>query len=97
MFRTLDSRQKITYLYLSLLCGGSEIGVFRHNSVKPQEYATILESKLTDCEDEIVGITSAFINARYIKHPVTEGQVNAKRKLMVKIQATIQKQHKFPC
>ncbi len=49
-------------------------------------------SKLPDCENEIDGITGAFIKVRYTEHPVTEDQINMTRKLMAQIQASIRKQ-----
>lgn len=67
-FRQLSPRQQIIFYYLRLLKRGGDRGIVRQAHQTPCAYAERLESDLPDVTDDIVGITEAFLEARYSQH-----------------------------
>lgn len=74
--RKMPARERVLFLYLAMLKRLAESGIARKSSQTPYEYARVLESDLTDVDQEVAFITDAFIEARYSRHIVTKDQAN---------------------
>jgi hypothetical protein len=76
-YRLLDSRRKVIFLYLALLRRSGEHGLIRKPSQTPIEYRQTLEEGVPEAVDDVEGITSSFLEARYSQKSIEDQQVNS--------------------
>jgi hypothetical protein len=72
--RRLTPRQRVVFYYLALMRRGGERGLARHSTETPYEYEETLRSSLEGGEEDLAGLTDAFVEARYSRHLVTSEQ-----------------------
>lgn len=72
----LTPRQKVVFYYLALVRRGGERGLARHPDETPYEYAGTLRASLKGAEEDLAGLTEAFVEARYSRHVVTPERAN---------------------
>ena len=77
--RRLSPRERVLFFYLALVRRSKERGISRGESQTPYEYEKSLLSALPGSEEELAGITGAFVEARYSLHPVEEHQASKVR------------------
>jgi hypothetical protein len=73
-FRRLTPRQRVVFFYLALIRRGGEQGFARHAGQTPYEYQETLRAALEGGEEDLAGLTDAFVEARYSQHSVTSEQ-----------------------
>jgi hypothetical protein len=78
-WRQMDERQRIRYLYLSILQRSDRQGLGRPSARTPLEHEGRLASALPDAADEVQRLTAAFVEARYSDHAVASEDVDATR------------------
>jgi hypothetical protein len=76
-FARLTPRERIIYLYLSLVQMGGERGLERRPGQTPYQYEQRLENSLPEVNQELRGLTDTFVEARYSRHHV--GQPEAEK------------------
>jgi hypothetical protein len=69
-FRNLSPRQKVIFFYINLVQRGSQKGIPRKQSQTPYEYSQNLSTAFPEVQDDLQGITEAFIEARYTRHAI---------------------------
>jgi hypothetical protein len=74
--RRLSPRQKVVFYYLALIRRGGERGFARRPVQTAYEYQETLQSALEGGEEDLSGLTEAFVEARYSQHSVTTDQVS---------------------
>jgi hypothetical protein len=78
--RRLTPRQRVVFYYLALVCRGGERGFNRRSAQTPYEYQELLQAALDGNEEELAGLTGAFVEARYSQHHVTAEQASRVRR-----------------
>ncbi len=68
--RRMSPRQRVRYIYLSLLRRASAEGLARAPSDTPLEYLKVLQRNLSDVEEQVQLLTESFVEARYSEHDV---------------------------
>jgi hypothetical protein len=68
--RRLPPREKIRFFYLSTARRAARVGQPRRPGQTPYEYQLVLEEHLSELDQELHGLTDAFIEARYDRRPV---------------------------
>jgi hypothetical protein len=68
----LNPREKIIYFYLNLVAMGGERGLERKPAQTPYQYEDRLRDAVPEVDQELHGLTSTFIEARYSQHPVEQ-------------------------
>ncbi len=89
-YRNLTPRQKVIFLYLSLLKRSSERGVGRKPAQTPTQFEGALDEAIPDAEMEVHTMTEAFQEARYSPHPVEDDQVNNTQSVLRRIIKALQ-------
>jgi hypothetical protein len=74
--RRLTPRQRVVFFYLALVRRGGERGLTRRPVQTPYEYQEELRAALEGGEEDLTGLTEAFVEARYSKHGVTTEQAS---------------------
>ena len=77
--RRLSPRDRVLFFYLALVRRSKERGISRGESQTPYEYEKSLLSAFPDADEELAGITGAFVEARYSLHPIEEHQASKVR------------------
>lgn len=84
-YRRLDNRQRVLLTFFTMIRRSGQKGIKRAGSQTPYEFATKLEATLPETEEEIDGITDAFVIARYSKTDMDEERVSLTRHYWSKI------------
>jgi hypothetical protein len=74
--RRLTPRQRVVFFYLALIRRGGERGLARRSAQTPYEYEETIKAALQGAEEDLAGLTDAFVEARYSRHGVTPDQAN---------------------
>lgn len=72
----LSPRDKVRYFYLSTVRRAGEKGVPRAPQETPLEYVRDLETNWPDAREDIETLTTAFVEARYGRDPISPKAVN---------------------
>jgi uncharacterized membrane-anchored protein YjiN (DUF445 family) len=75
-FRRLSPRQKIIYYYIKMVENSAESGWKRKLYQTPAQFEQDLKTGIPEAAQEVEGITSQFIEARYSQHPIPEDRTN---------------------
>ena len=78
--RRLSPRQQVQFYYLAMLRRSSEKGHPRQPTQTPHEFARALESQLPEIDQDVDGITTEFIEARYSRHDIPPEHVSVVRR-----------------
>jgi len=70
---SLNPRELIQYLYVSIVRRAANLGYARRPYQTPYEYTASLAPHLPEAEEELRELTEAFVKARYSRHIVTKG------------------------
>jgi hypothetical protein len=92
--RALDPRQRIYFFYLAMVRRGGELGVTRHPSQSPAEYAVTLRQALPPAEDDVESITEAFIQARYTRQEIDAPKAESVKTTWGRIRRKLQEKSK---
>jgi hypothetical protein len=87
----LSPRERIMFFYLVLTHRGKDSGVGRKGSQTPYEYGEELKSQLPDVSEEVVSITSTFVEARYSQHDLSESHANFVKDLWNRIRKSLRR------
>lgn len=71
----IQPRERIRYLYLTILTRAAGRGIGRKRDQTPYEYEGFLAPRVPDVEEDVVHLTEAFVEARYSQQPVTDGDI----------------------
>jgi len=82
-------RERVMYQYLSILRRAKRSGLPRRAPETPREYGTVLKPNLADAQPEVDSITTAFVEARYSRHPVIPAQVSEAREWSQRIKTAL--------
>jgi hypothetical protein len=85
----MTPRKRVIYFYLSLLDLAGQQGLARRPSQTPSQYEQRLADALPENQENIKGLTDAFIEARYSQHPVEESQSRQAGNLFDQIRAAL--------
>lgn len=75
----LSPREQVQRYYRLVVQRAGRHGIEREPSQTPHEYGAVLAGRLGEAEPEFHGLTEAFIEARYSRHPVGEPEVSTAR------------------
>lgn len=89
--RPSSARERMRRYYALLLQRGARSGVTRRPAQTPDEYARDLSARAPDVAEEIDRLTSAFVEARYSTHEVSEGQVGAAASWFARIRQALRR------
>lgn len=89
--RRLSPRQQVQFYYLAMLRRSGEKGHPRQPTQTPYEYARALESQLPEVDQDVDGITSEFIEARYSRHDISPDHVGLVRRYWERIKQALRR------
>ncbi len=89
--RRLSPRQQVQFYYLAMLRRSGEKGHPRQPAQTPYEYARALESQLPEVDQDVDGITSEFIEARYSRHDIPPDHVGLVRRYWERIKRALRR------
>ncbi len=69
-FGVLPPRAKVRYFYLRMAQRAAAVGYGRQAHITPAEYARDLEAAWPEAEEDVQGLTAAFLDARYAAHEI---------------------------
>lgn len=75
-FGVLPPRAKVRYFYLRMAQRAAAVGYGRPPHVTPAEYARDLEAAWPEAEEDVLGLTAAFLDARYASHEIGPDQAH---------------------
>jgi len=74
--RRLSLRDRVRYLYLSILQRSAKQGFRRPPSATPSEYQKMLIQEIPEAVGQFDELTEAFIEARYSQHAITQDHIS---------------------
>jgi hypothetical protein len=89
--RRLSPRQLIRYFYLSAERRAAQAGQERRPHQTPYEYRADLEKRFPDLEEDVEGLTEAFVAAQYDHRPVVEEDAAAAKPFWQRIKAALRR------
>jgi hypothetical protein len=89
--RRLPPRELVRYFYLSAERRAAEAGRPRHRHQTPYEYEADLDESFPDLEDDLSGLTEAFVAARYDSRPLDKEDADAVKPLWQRIKAALRR------
>jgi hypothetical protein len=89
--RRLSPRQLIHYFYLSTERRAARAGQPRKAGQTPYEYRSDLDRRLPELEQDVEGLTNAFVEARYSPQPVAKGKADAVKPFWQRIKAALRR------
>jgi hypothetical protein len=89
--RRLSPRQLIQYFYLSAERRAAQAGQARKASQTPYEYGADLDQRFPELGQDLEGLTTAFVEARYSPQPVEKGDAEAVKPLWQRIRAALRR------
>lgn len=92
--RRLSPRDLVRYFYLSAARRAARAGQPRRPGQTPYEYRQELERRFPELEPDLDGLTHAFVQARYSRRPVNEGDAQAVKPLWQRIRAALRRRAK---
>lgn len=69
--RRLSPRQRVQFFYLAMVRRGGETGITRHASQTPYEYSHLVQTQVSEADQDLEAMTDAFVEARYSRHEIT--------------------------
>ncbi len=94
--RRLSPRELVRYFYLSTERRAAQAGRPRRNHQTPYEYEAELDETFPDLEEDLSGLTEAFVAARYDSRPVGKGDADAVKPLWQRIKAALRRRRSRP-
>ena len=70
----LSPRDQVRFAYLSMVRRAEESGIRRHRADTPYEYASHLEPRISDAQQEVDALTGLFVQARYSDAAISVGE-----------------------
>jgi hypothetical protein len=89
--RRLPPREKVRFFYLSTAKRAAQAGQPRRPGQTPYEYQSTLDGRFPDLEPELMGLTEAFVEARYSHEPVQPEDAEAVKPLWQRIGAALRR------
>jgi hypothetical protein len=94
--RRLSPRELVRYFYLSTERRAAQAGRPRRRDQTPYEYEAELDESFPDLEEDLSGLTEAFVAARYDRRPVGKGDADAVKPLWQRIKAALRRRRSRP-
>jgi hypothetical protein len=69
--RQLSPRERVQFFYRAMVRRGGQSGLPRKPAQTPFEYENTLRPAVSEHEDDLAGLTRAFVEAQYSPHPIT--------------------------
>lgn len=89
--RRLPPRELVRYFYLSAERRAAEAGQPRQRHQTPYEYEAELDERFPDLEEDLSGLTEAFVAARYDSRPVDREDAEAVKPLWQRIKSALRR------
>lgn len=87
----LSPRERIRYLYLTILSRAAGRGIGRKRDQTPYEYEGVLTPRIPDAEEDVVQLTEAFVAARYSRRPVADGDIAPVYEAWLRLRAALRR------
>jgi hypothetical protein len=85
----LAPRERVLFYYRSVLHRAARRGLPRHPTQTPYEYESSLAPHLPEAEEDVRGLTDAFVEARYSRHDVDRGKAEVARHIWRRVRAAL--------
>jgi hypothetical protein len=89
--RRLGPRELVRYFYVSTARRAAQAGQPRRPAQTPYEYEASLGGQFPDLEPDLLGLTEAFVQARYGREPVEADDVERVKPLWQRIKAALRR------
>jgi hypothetical protein len=89
--RRLSPRGRVLFFYLALVRRGADSGLERAACQTPREYALHLRRQLPEAEEQLMGLTETFVEARYSQHTVSAETAGRAQWLWEQVRAALQR------
>lgn len=87
----LPPREMVRYFYLSATQRAGQAGQGRQPGQTPYEYRGSLDERFPELEPDLTGLTEAFVQARYSRHPVQQEEVDEVKPLWQRIKRALRR------